>query len=213
MFVSCSALGKRQCRRHGHPPFIETPGHRSSAPMVASIGKVASPAQGVSYFERDGLLRVRRSAPLGASTWAGKGAALGLAGPVEPEAFQRVLEGEVPGGYRLGRKENDGTIHHRSDRDAVGAEVGVAHGHGGRRRTDRRRARQGSRQDPRLDRGQRRRDPDARPGDQGDGARRGSAASPNGSPGGGRARPPSTCMVNQNPARWSRPCWRRAFSR
>ena len=85
--------------------------------MVASIGKIASPAQGVSYFERDGYYARDDAAHREASAWVGKGAAaLGLSGPVEPEAFRRVLEGEVPGGRRLGRKEMDSSIHHRPGR-------------------------------------------------------------------------------------------------
>ena len=88
--------------------------------MVASIGKIASPTQGVSYFEKDGYYAKDDAAHRGASAWAGKGAAaLGLSGPVEPEAFQKVLEGEVPGGRRLGRKEMDGTINHRPGRDVT----------------------------------------------------------------------------------------------
>ena len=88
--------------------------------MVASIGKIASPAQGVGYFERDGYYARDDAAHREASAWEGKGAeALGLSGPVEPEAFQRVLEGEVPGGRRLGRKEIDGSISHRPGRDVT----------------------------------------------------------------------------------------------
>ena len=88
--------------------------------MVASIGKIASPAQGVGYFEKDGYYAKDDGAHREASAWAGKGAAaLGLSGPVEPEAFRRVLEGEVPGGRRLGRKEIDGSISHRPGRDVT----------------------------------------------------------------------------------------------
>ena len=73
--------------------------------MVASIGKIASASQGVSYFEKDGYYARDDAAHKEASAWAGKGAAaLGLSGPVEPEAFQRVLEGEVPGARRLGTR-------------------------------------------------------------------------------------------------------------
>ena len=53
--------------------------------MVASIGKIASPAQGVSYFEKDGYYAKDDVAHREASAWAGKGAAaLGLSGPVGP---------------------------------------------------------------------------------------------------------------------------------
>ncbi len=88
--------------------------------MVASIGKIASPAQGASYYERDGYYAKDDPTHREASAWAGRGAeALGLEGPVDPEAFRRVLEGEVPGGRRLGRKEPDGSITHRPGRDVT----------------------------------------------------------------------------------------------
>ena len=57
--------------------------------MVASIGKISSPSQGVSYYEKDGYYARDDPAHKEASAWVGKGAeALGLSGPVEPEAFQ-----------------------------------------------------------------------------------------------------------------------------
>ena len=88
--------------------------------MVTSIGKIASPAQGVGYFERDGYYAKDDGAHREASAWAGRGAeALGLEGPVDPEAFRRVLEGEVPGGRRLGRREPDGTVRHRPGQDVT----------------------------------------------------------------------------------------------
>jgi len=88
--------------------------------MVASIGKIASPSQGVGYFERDGYYAKEDAAHKEASAWAGRGAeALGLSGPVDPERFRSVLEGEVPGGRRLGRKEIDGSITHRPGRDVT----------------------------------------------------------------------------------------------
>ena len=88
--------------------------------MVASIGKIASPSQGVGYFEKDGYYARDDGAHREASAWAGRGAeALGLSGPVDPERFRSVLEGEVPGGRRLGRKEIDGTIAHRPGRDVT----------------------------------------------------------------------------------------------
>ena len=88
--------------------------------MLASIGKLAAAAQGVSYFERYGYYARDNTAHREASAWAGKGAAApGLSGPVEPEAFERILEGEVPGGRRLGRREIDGSITHRPGRDVT----------------------------------------------------------------------------------------------
>ena len=88
--------------------------------MVASIGAVASPSQGVSYYERDGYYARDDPGHREASAWTGKGAArLGLEGPVDPEVFRAVLEGEIPdgSGRRLGRKTRDGEIHHRPGRD------------------------------------------------------------------------------------------------
>ena len=88
--------------------------------MVASIGAISSAAQGVSYYERDGYYANDDPAHKEASSWTGKGAAeLGLAGPVEPDAFKEILEGRVPDGtgHRLGRKQKDGTLAHRPGRD------------------------------------------------------------------------------------------------
>ena len=88
--------------------------------MVASIGAVASPSQGASYYERDGYYAKDSPEHRAASAWAGRGAAeLGLEGPVDPDTFKAVLEGEVPdgSGKRLGRRMGDGEIHHRPGRD------------------------------------------------------------------------------------------------
>ena len=90
--------------------------------MVASIGAVASPAQGVTYYERDGYYARDDPAHRDASVWAGKGAeALGLSGPVDPDTFKAVLEGKVPDGTgrQLGRRDRDGNIHHRPGRDVT----------------------------------------------------------------------------------------------
>ena len=88
--------------------------------MVVSIGAVASPAQGVSYYERDGYYAKDDPAHREASAWAGKGAeALGLEGPVDPDLFTDILAGEIPdgSGRRLGRKNRVGGIDHRPGRD------------------------------------------------------------------------------------------------
>ena len=62
--------------------------------MVTSIGKIASPSQGVSYFERDGFYAKDDPAHRDASTWAGTGAAaLGLSGPAKPDAFAKASPG------------------------------------------------------------------------------------------------------------------------
>ena len=88
--------------------------------MVASIGKIASPAQGVSYFERDGYYAKDDPAHREASAWAGKGAeALGLSGAIDAQAFQAVLEGKVPDGPHVGKRDRNGNVHHRPGRDAT----------------------------------------------------------------------------------------------
>ena len=88
--------------------------------MVASIGAVAAPSQGISYYERDGYYAKDDAAHREASAWRGRGAqALGLSGAVDADAFKQVLEGKVPGGPRLGRVDRDGRIHHRPGRDVT----------------------------------------------------------------------------------------------
>ncbi len=112
--------------------------------MVASIGAVAAPSQGVSYYERDGYYAKDDPDHRDASAWAGKGAdALGLSGPVDPDVFPAILEGRVPDGPRLGRPGKDGEIVHRPGRDLtlsapksvslaalVGGDARVADAHG-----------------------------------------------------------------------------------
>ncbi len=88
--------------------------------MVVSIGAVASPAQGVTYYERDGYYARDDPEHANGSGWAGKGAeALGLRGHVDPDIFADILEGTVPdgSGRRLGRPRKDGSIDHRPGRD------------------------------------------------------------------------------------------------
>ena len=88
--------------------------------MVVSVAAVASPSQGVSYYERDGYYAKDDPEHLGASAWAGRGAAeLGLEGPVNPDTFKAVLEGRVPdgSGRRLGRVNREGSVAHRPGRD------------------------------------------------------------------------------------------------
>ena len=90
--------------------------------MVASIGVISSAGQGVSYYERDGYYARDDPAHREASAWLGKGAgALDLAGSVEPQTFEKVLEGYVPdgSGRRLGKRGKHGSIHHRPGRDVT----------------------------------------------------------------------------------------------
>ena len=88
--------------------------------MVVSIGVVAAPEQGVSYYERDGYYAKDDPEHRQASVWAGKGAeALGLEGVVDADIFRDVLAGKVPdgSGRQLGRKDRDGVVVHRPGRD------------------------------------------------------------------------------------------------
>ncbi len=90
--------------------------------MVASIGALASSAQGAGYYERDGYYARDDPEHRAASAWAGKGAEeLGLKGPVGPDAFRRILEGRVPdgSGRQLGKRGKDGEISHRPGRDVT----------------------------------------------------------------------------------------------
>ena len=106
--------------QHGGPSRAAQARLRALDLMVASIGAVASPSQGASYYERDGYYAKDDPEHRAASAWAGRGAeALGLEGSVDPDTFKAVLEGEVPdgSGKRLGRRTRDGDIHHRPGRD------------------------------------------------------------------------------------------------
>ncbi len=86
--------------------------------MVASIAQLTSAATSVRYYAREG--RVPDDEHRLASRWHGKGAArLGLAGPVDAEPFQAVLEGHVPGtALRLGSRRK-GRHHHVPGVDLV----------------------------------------------------------------------------------------------
>ena len=88
--------------------------------MVASIAQLTSAATSVSYYARDGQTREDDPEHRLASSWYGKGArALSLAGPVDAEPFQVVLEGNVPGtGLRLGSIRK-GRHRHRPGIDLV----------------------------------------------------------------------------------------------
>ena len=145
--------------------------------MVASIGAIASPSQGVSYYERDGYYAKDDPDHRAASAWAGKGAdALGLSGPVEPDVFTAILEGRVAGRPtsgppRQGRRNRPPS---RPRPDPVRAEIRLS-GRAGRRRCPRgrgSRARGGT--DSRLGRGTGDRDPDEASRRRADDPRRGS---------------------------------------
>ena len=88
--------------------------------MVASVGAIASASQGVSNNEKDGYCARDDLAYKRASACAGRGAqSIGLSGAVEPEAFQKMLEGHVPCGRQLGKKARDDSMHHRPGIDVT----------------------------------------------------------------------------------------------
>lgn len=73
------------------------------------ITKIRSAERAGQYFERDDYYIDGKSP----SQWCGKGAeALGLAGAVDRETFQRVLAGELPNGQELGTMR-DGKWQHK----------------------------------------------------------------------------------------------------
>ena len=89
--------------------------------MVASIGVVASPSLGVSYYQRDGRYATDDPVHLETSAWAGKRAPRPWASPARsiPARSRRSLKGKVPGGPRLGGRGKDREIEHRPDRDVT----------------------------------------------------------------------------------------------
>ena len=77
--------------------------------MVASTGVIASPAQGVGHFERDGYYAKDDPAHREANAWTGNGApALGHSGPVDSDTFRAIMEGRFPDGPNLGKRGTDG---------------------------------------------------------------------------------------------------------
>ena len=89
---------------------------RIRAPWTCKSGAGTRPAggAGIGSVNRQDRLSVARRELLREGAWAGKGAeAPRLSSPVEPEAFRGFLEGEVPGGRRLGRRDLNGNIQHR----------------------------------------------------------------------------------------------------
>lgn len=82
---------------------------------MLSIGKIGGAGAASAYYNADDYYTRDETSP---SEWFGAGAeALGLAGPVEKEAFQRALDGHVgESGERLGR-EVGGEWKHRAGWD------------------------------------------------------------------------------------------------
>ncbi len=70
-----------------------------------SIASVRSSGGAANYFAADNYYTLDENAEAG--VWGGKGAdAAGLSGPVEKEAFEKVLNGELPSGEKVGQVEN-----------------------------------------------------------------------------------------------------------
>ncbi len=64
---------------------------------MISIGVVGSPGEAAAYYAQDNYYTADEHQE--ASSWAGEGAAaLGLSGPVDATAFEKVLAGELPDG-------------------------------------------------------------------------------------------------------------------
>ena len=86
-----------------------------------SLGRQAYVRRAGRELLREGqLLRHGRGAPKGGERLAGQGCReSGTSGPVERRALRRISEGELLGVRRLGRKELDGSITHRPERDVT----------------------------------------------------------------------------------------------
>lgn len=69
-----------------------------------SIASVRSSGGAANYFAADNYYTLEENAEAGA--WGGKGSeVLGLAGPVGKEAFEKILNGELPTGQKIGQVE------------------------------------------------------------------------------------------------------------
>ncbi len=70
-----------------------------------SIASVRSSGGAANYFATDNYYTLEENAEAG--VWGGKGAeAAGLSGAVEKEAFEKILNGELPSGEKVGQVEN-----------------------------------------------------------------------------------------------------------
>ncbi|PAX06394.1 MobF family relaxase [Sphingomonas lenta] len=73
---------------------------------MITVALVESAGDAAGYYARDNYYTAEQAE--GASAWAGRGAAeLGLSGPVDAAAFERVLSGELPNGSVLDAKRGD----------------------------------------------------------------------------------------------------------
>ena len=138
--------------------------------MVVSIGAVASASQGVFYYEKDGYYAKDDPEHRDASAWTGRGAEeLDLSGPVDPDVFQAILEGEIPdgSGRRLGRRDKEGDFQHRArpGPHLLRTQVRLPRCPGRRRRPHRRGPRPGRQAHPGLGREECGRDPHEESGD------------------------------------------------
>ena len=69
-----------------------------------SIAAVRSSGGAADYFANDNYYTAEENAEAG--VWAGEGARdLGLAGPVERDAFEAILNGHLPDGDKVGQVE------------------------------------------------------------------------------------------------------------
>lgn len=72
---------------------------------MLSIAAVRSAGGAAGYFAKDNYYTLEESSE--ASSWAGEGSAdLGLSGDVGKEGFEKILNGELPDGEKVGQVEN-----------------------------------------------------------------------------------------------------------
>ncbi len=80
---------------------------------MISIKRLASAASARQYFSHSDYYALGTDEKDITSSWFGKGAdALQLQGEVDLAAFERILDGELPGGIQLGRAGSDGKFEH-----------------------------------------------------------------------------------------------------
>lgn len=84
---------------------------------MLSVYPISTPQGMSTYYDSDGYYAKGDEQAQLASQWHGKGAAsAGYSGPIKPEDFQSVLDGNTPDGRRLGRTV-DGQRKHRAGID------------------------------------------------------------------------------------------------
>lgn len=79
---------------------------------MLTIANIKSSAKALDYYSRDNYYTKGSPEQLASSEWYGKGAeALNLEGTIDKDSFKQVLDGKLPNGIELGRKEKGEIVH------------------------------------------------------------------------------------------------------